>query len=268
VEAPLAGTFERAAWDYVTTRSLEAKLVAPPARGRFEEPPRVRRLTAPGRPPELRVVEKAKRTRSAAGPRQRAQIVHTFLHHELQAAELLAWAVLAFADAPAVFRRGLLGVCRDEVRHMGLYRGYLRDLGYDYGAFPVRDWFWQRVPACRSPAAFVATLGVGFEGANLDHTRRFAAMFRAAGDTRGAELIEQVGEEEVAHVRFAARWLARFTGAKDFDTWTAQLPPPLSPLVMRHRPLDDHARRRAGLGAAFLERLARWEPLPPGGPAK
>lgn len=67
-----------------------------------------------------------------------------------------------------------------------------------------------------TPAQFVVVLGVGFEGANLDHTLRFAERFRAIGDEAGARLQERVGEEEIPHVRFALRWLARWTKADDF----------------------------------------------------
>ena len=74
------------------------------------------------------------------------------------------------------------------------------------GRFTVRDWFWERIPACATPASFVATMGLGFESANLEHTASFAARFREAGDEEGARVQELVGREEIAHVRFGARW--------------------------------------------------------------
>jgi uncharacterized ferritin-like protein (DUF455 family) len=125
----------------------------------------------------------------------------------------------------------------------------------------VRDWFWERVPSARDPIAFLGMLGIGFEGANLDHTRRFADAFRAAGDEAGARLQEIVGDEEVPHVRFAAHWIEAWTGAPpSFDAWRARIPDPLTPIVMRGRPLDRARRRDAGLSDAFLDELERWEP--------
>ncbi len=184
------------------------------------------------------------------------------MHHELQAAELMCWAVLAFPDTPREFRRGLMAICHDEVRHMAMYRAYLRDLGYDYGDFPVRDWFWERVPRCPDAHSFVATLGIGFEGGNLDHTQRFAARLRAAGDEAGAQLQEKVGLEEIAHVRFALRWYRQWSDDDSFDLWRAALPLPLSPVLMRGRPLDRERRRQAGLGDAFIDALDRWRHEP------
>src|SRR5271156_3368099 len=119
---PPIGTVERWAWDYVLADSLSAKLSPPPVPEAWEpEPGVVRRLDRPGRPPELRVVSKAGKTRGLAAPSGRARALQTFFHHELQAAELMAWAVLAFADAPREFRAGLVRIALDEIRHMHLY---------------------------------------------------------------------------------------------------------------------------------------------------
>ncbi len=261
---PEPGTMERWAWDYIHTLSLETKLGPAPAPERWEENPRERRLTAPGRPPDLRVVAKAPKTRGLATRTGRARVLHTFLHHELQAAELMAWALLAFPDTPREFRTGLQRIALDEVRHMRLYAEQIARLGYRVGDFTVRDWFWERIPACASPASFVATMSLGFESANLEHTHSFAARFREAGDEEGACVQELVGREEIAHARFGARWFAEFSGQLDFDTWRAALPPPLSPMLMRGRPLHRDARIRAGFPERFLDELDAWQPSSPG----
>ena len=136
----------------------------------------------PGRPAELRVVwDKYKAPKSAhalSSPQKRAHLLHTFFHHELQAAELMCWAVLSFPDTPPSFRRGLLSICQDEIRHMKMYSDHIERLGYRIGDFPVRDWFWERTPHASTAVEFVALMGLGFEAANLDHTARFAEMFR------------------------------------------------------------------------------------------
>lgn len=265
VDAPPAGTLERWAWDYVTSTSLAHKFDPGEAPDVIEADAPARRLTSPGRPAELVPAPRGEKTPSAEAlrdSRARARLVHTFLHHELQAAELMAWALLAFPDAPAAYRRGVLGVLRDELRHMAMYRAYLDRAGVTFGAHRVRDWFWQRVPASRSPADFCAVMGVGFEGANLDHTARFAARFRAVGDEEGARMQEVVGDEEVPHVRFSMHWLQRLTGRFDFASWVTHLPPPLSPVLMRGLPLDRAQRHRAGYDDAFLDALERYVFVP------
>ncbi|AKT37922.1 ferritin-like domain-containing protein [Chondromyces crocatus] len=281
-EAPPVGTVERWAWDYVLTTDLEYKQRPPALPGTWEESPPPRRLTRPGRPAALQITARAPKSpgpEALRTPARRAQLIHTFLHHELQAAELMCWALLAFPDTPRAFRRGLLHIAGDELRHMTMYADYLATLGYGFGDFPVRDWFWQRVPSATTPAAFTATLGMGLEGGNLDHAARFAERFRAIGDEVGAALQAKVCAEEIPHVHFAVHWFQRFTqvgsdagsgvgGADealdDFTTWSRHLPYPLTPLVMRGAPLNRADRARAGFSEAFIDALAAWSPPAPG----
>ena len=261
---PEPDTVERWAWDFIVSTSLAVKLAPPPPPVRWEARPGARRVEAPGRPPELCVVNKAPKTRGLSTPKGRARALHTFLHHELQAAELMAWALLAFPDTPREFRAGLVRIALDEVRHMGLYAQQIERLGHRVGSFSVRDWFWERIPACATPVSFVAAMGLGLESANLEHTASFAARFREAGDEDGARAQEIVGREELAHVRFGARWFDEFTGGLDFDTWRQALPEPLSPMLMRGRTLERDARVRAGFSSSFLDWLDAWQPVSPG----
>jgi len=236
----------------------------------WAEAPVVERLEGPGRPVELGLPARRKRKSSVHSLRDaeaRARLLHSFWHHELQAAELMCWALLAFADAEPEFRRGLLGVCRDEMRHMGLYQGHIEALGYRIGAFGVRDWFWQRVPSCPSKLSFVALMGMGFEAANLEYASNFAKMFEQVGDDVGAELQRRIATEELSHVAFATHWFKRWTGGCDFQTWCEQLPPPLSPWVLRGQQLDLAARTKAGMSEEFLTALAAFEPELKGRPA-
>jgi uncharacterized ferritin-like protein (DUF455 family) len=191
-------------------------------------------------------------------------LLHKFWHHELQAAELMCWALLRFADAEPEFRAGLVKLCQDEIRHMRLYQQHIEALGFQIGAFPVRDWFWERVPTCANKVQFVALLGMGLEAANLEHAPRFATWFERVGDIEGARVQEQVGREEVAHVRFATRWFRRWTGREDFESWSAALPKPLTPLLMRGKPLNRDARRKAEMSEAFIDDLNAWRPEPHG----
>lgn len=261
MSAPEEGTIERWCWDYVSSTSLDHKLAPPEPPAVFEAAPVARWIEAPGRPPELVQQQgKVKTPRPGAlkNPAKRAQVLHAFLHHELQAAELSCWAILAFPGTPRSFRRGLLKIARDELRHMALYRRHLVELGHPPGSFPINDWFWSRVPLTRTPAQFVATLGIGFEGGNLDHALRFSQRFRDAGDDRAAEIQELIGREEIPHVAFALSWFERFSGSASFDPWREQLPRPLTPLMMCGDPLNREWRTEAGFSPDFLDELSRW----------
>ncbi len=252
---------------YVLSGELRDKITpcAPPAR--FREGAKPKRLTEPGRPAEFRAARRGERTpklEALKEPYYRARALHAFFHHELQAAELMCWALLAFADAELEFRKGLLGICLDEIRHMNLYREHIEALGCKIGDFGVREWFWKRVPTCPSKLAFVSVMGMGLEAANLEYAADFAARFRAVGDEVGAQIQERIAKEEVAHVGFATRWFARWTGGCDFGTWAAELPPPLSPWVMHGTPIAEAARQRAGMSAEFIAALTAYVPEPKG----
>jgi uncharacterized ferritin-like protein (DUF455 family) len=264
---PPEGTVERWAFDFVTSTSLAHKLAPPPPPDAWAPGLPPLRLEAPGRPPELvprEVRRKTPKPPALKDPAKRAEVLHTFLHHELQAAELFAWALLAFPETPGAFRRGLLRLCQDELRHLGLYAAHLVTLGHPFGTFPVNDWFWRRVPGPDvTPAHFVARMGIGFEGGNLDHGARFTEAFAAAGDAHAAELQALITREEEAHAAFALRWFREFTGGLDFDAWRAMLPAPLSPMMTRGNEVNLEARRRAGYPGAFLEALAAWGPDAP-----
>ncbi|HTM46104.1 MAG TPA: DUF455 family protein [Polyangiaceae bacterium] len=264
---PPAGTVEAWAYDYVTSADLGHKLAPPPPPKIWQQNPPELRLLSPGRPRELQQEARVRPPRSLQSPRARAKLLHTFFHHELQAAELMCWALLAFADTDLAFRRGLLKICLDEVRHMRMYQQHIEKLGFQIGTFPTRDWFWKRVPSCTQPLQFVAMMGMGLEAANLEHAQDFAQRFKAAGDGEGAQVQLRVGKEEIPHVKFAVSWFRRFAARSGkrvtFKDWCSALPEPLTPLMMRGLPLNRDARSQAGMSEEFLVELERWAEATP-----
>lgn len=262
--APFAEhTLERWAYEYVRAPLAEKRTLGPTPE--LTDPnARSRRDVRPTRGAPLTVVTRADKLathpEALASAKKRAAVLHAFAHHELQAAELFCWAILAFVDAPAPFRRGLAKIARDEARHFDLYLSRVEALGSQWGDFAVRDWFWQRLPECERPAQFVATMGLGFEGANLDHGQRFESLFRSAGDAESAALVRLVSDEERSHVAFARHWFERFTGGCDADAWRAHLVAPLSPLVMRGPTIDRAARLDASMPEALIDAIEQYRP--------
>jgi len=264
---PVFADVEAWAEHYVRTDDLSFKLMPAPVPACFREQATPMRLQQPGRPALFRAARRGERTpklEALKEPYYRARALHAFFHHELQAAELMCWALLAFADAELEFRKGLIGICLDEIRHMALYREHIENLGCKIGDFGVREWFWKRVPSCPSKLSFVSVMGMGLEAANLEYAADFAARFRAVGDEQGARIQERIAKEEIAHVSFATRWFARWTGGCDFETWAAELPPPLSPWVMHGHPIAEGVRQRAGMSAEFIQALTAYIPEPKG----
>ncbi len=129
-----SNTVERWALDLIECTSLQRKLAPPVTPSQWTSPsPAAIRIKHPGRPEEFDLIGKTRRSikkHQLVSPRWRAHLLHTFLHHELQAAELMAWAILAFPDTPEAFRQGLLKICkrysacnnsRGEIVYNGIY---------------------------------------------------------------------------------------------------------------------------------------------------
>ncbi len=245
----------------VETHSLDVKLASPAGELADDAPGPAYRAPAPGRPPELRIRGarefRVPRIGGYGDPEQRARILHALANHELQAAELFAWALLAFPDTPADFRRGLLHILADEQRHTRMYIARVEAAGARFGDFPVSGYFWSKTPAIRSPLDFICAMSLTFENANLDHTVDYAAAAREAGDDKTAAVIERIHRDEVEHVRFGWRWLQVFKG-EDRSAWRAyrdHLTWPLRPAKARGRTLHRGGREAAGLDEDFIRRL-------------
>jgi uncharacterized ferritin-like protein (DUF455 family) len=243
------------------SESLEVKLRPPtgPLTDEFPGPPV--RWPAPVRPAHLRIAParevKIPSIEGMADPRQRPRILHALANHELQAAELFAWALLAFADAAADFRRGLAEILRDEQRHTRMYIARLEACGGSFGDYPVSGYFWNKVDRLTSPLRFVCAMSLTFENANLDHTVDYAAAARRAGDRKTAAVIERVHRDEIEHVRFGWRWL-RLLKSDEQSMWEAfrtHLAWPLRPAKAKGRRFYRRGREAADLDADFIRRL-------------
>jgi uncharacterized ferritin-like protein (DUF455 family) len=243
----------------VTTGDLAVKLAPAPAELTDESPGPPERIERPGRPPELEFQRRIE-VPSIAGmpdPAQRPRILHALANHELQAAELFAWALLAFPDAPQDFRRGLLRILDDEQRHTRMYIARVEDAGARFGDFPVNGYFWSKIESITSPLRFLCAMSLTFENANLDHTLDYAEAARQAGDAKTAAVIERVHRDEIDHVRFGWTWLQAFKrdDQSAWDAFQANLTWPLRPAKARGRTFHREGREAAGLDAEFIARL-------------
>ncbi|HUS68546.1 MAG TPA: DUF455 family protein [Kofleriaceae bacterium] len=254
----------------VESDRLDDKLAPWPTRPVDRDRGEPRWIAAPGRPPELRMVPaREARVPPVEGmrdPAQRARILHALANHELQAVELFAWALLAFPGAPALFRRGLVAILRDEQRHCGLYIERLAALGRRMGDFPVTGHFWKQLGQMTGPRAFVCVMGLTFENANLDFAQDYARAARAAGDEATAGVLEVVHRDEIRHVRFAWRWLERWRREESaWDAYRGEVKAPLGPARARGKVLCVESRRAAGLDEDFIAQLAASDATRPSG---
>lgn len=244
---------------------LESKYFEPDValhRLRDDLPGMARSWSEPGRPPELRIAPRKERKklpspRALDDPEMRVRVLHTFANHELMAIELMAWALLAYPDAPRSFRLGLLNIIADEQRHLQTYADRISELGSELGAEPINDHFWRCAPSLTNPLQWVSAMNLTFEQANLDHAPVFEDHFRAVDDLRSADIMQMIERDEVTHVAFGARFLKANTpeGRSAFEVWVENLTFHNEPDRARGEPFNEVARLDAGLPVDFVEMM-------------
>lgn len=194
----------------------------------------------------------------------RRDCLSRFAHHELQAVEYFAWALLRWPEAPPELRRALLSALTDEQRHCRLYLDRLEALGGRFETGDHSDYFWQQASAIAEAEsglrAFLSAMGLTLEQANLDFTLTYRDAFRQAGDDESAAICQVVHDDEVAHVALAVRWLRRLSegeDAKDADLrdYLETVPFPLGPARAKGRRFEAAPRRRAGLSEALIDHV-------------
>ncbi len=247
----------------VSSDKLKEKLSPPPSGMTDDDPGPAIRIESPGRPADLKIVSaRDGRVPSIGGlhdPKQRQRIIHSFANHELQAAELFAWVLLAFPEAPREFRQGILTILDDEQRHTRMYIARLSEWDLQLGAYPVTGYFWNKVGMITSPLGFVCAMSLTFENANLDHTLEYADAAERVGDQMTARLLRQVHVDEIEHVRFGWTWLNRFK-EEDASAWEAycdNVTWPLRPALARGTTFNPESRVAAGLDGETIQGLEK-----------
>lgn len=190
----------------------------------------------------------------------RIRCLHTFANHELMALEMMAWALLAFPDAPRPFRIGLLRVLEDEQRHFELYSQQIEEMGTKFGDLPLNDHFFRLAPMISSPLKWVCAMHLTLEQANLDHAPFYRDIFQGVGDEGAAALMHQIFEDEIMHVQFGAHWLKRYKPQEQscFDAFVENLAH--NNPVHRARSsqfFNADGRRAAGLDEDFIESIEK-----------
>jgi len=190
---------------------------------------------------------------------KRAVCLHRFAGHELLAVEIMAYALLAFPDAPKSFRKGVAHTLKEEQGHVRLYRERMKAFGLSFGDLPLYRNFWAYVPFLTSPLKYVSVMSLTFEMANLDFAPLYGSSFAAYGDEESAALMRKILDDEIAHVSFGCRWLQRWKEEKEseWQTWCKNLPPRMLPSRAKGTHFFSQNREKAGIPQDWIEELRR-----------
>lgn len=214
----------------------------------------------PGRPdkPALIPAQQMPR-RNPRDAKGHAALLHSIAHIEFNAINLALDVVWRFPSLPEDFYRDWIRVAAEEAEHFTLLRTHLRDKGSEYGDFPAHNGLWDM--AEKTSADLLARMALvprTLEARGLDVNPSIRAKLAAAGDLRGAEILDRILADEIGHVAIGNRWYhwacARAGRAPiaTYDALAAQYGAPrIKP------PFNREARLKAGFSAeemAWLER--------------
>lgn len=184
----------------------------------------------------------------------RIMCLHRFAGHELLAVEIMAYALLAFPNAPKTFRKGLIHTLLEEQEHVRLYQHALSHYNVKLGDMPLYKHFWRLTPFMTDESKYVSIVSLTLEMANLDFAPFYGSQFEKAGDTDSSDLMKRIYADEIKHVAFGYGWLKKF---KDHDLlphqqWLKNLPELVEPRRAKGPIFNTEGRKKAGLNDEFI----------------
>jgi uncharacterized ferritin-like protein (DUF455 family) len=190
---------------------------------------------------------------------KRAVCLHRFAGHELLAVEIMAYAILAFPEAPRHFRRGLANTLIEEQEHVRLYIKRLEAMSTPFGSMPLYKHFWSYVPFLSDPIKYVSVMSLTFEMANLDFAPLYRQAFALHGDAASAELMDRIVTDEISHVSFGYHWLEKMKKSEQssWQAWRCNVPENLPLKRARGAQLQEELRLKAKIPTSWVEEFKK-----------
>ncbi|NQV54758.1 MAG: ferritin-like domain-containing protein [Rhodospirillales bacterium] len=210
--------------------------------------------------PELRPPRDMPR-RGFNSDRGRISFIHAIAHIELNAIDL-AWDIIArFSDPalPKAFYDDWVGVAEDEARHFSMLANCLTGRASCYGDLPAHDGLWEAASDTADDLlARLAIVPLVLEARGLDATPAAIQRLKSAGDEEAANILAQIGEEEIPHVAAGVRWfeyLCEQRGLEPKSTYQELVKARFKGQIKAPFAVD--ARQAAGFDAEYYEPLSQ-----------
>jgi uncharacterized ferritin-like protein (DUF455 family) len=201
------------------------------------------------------------------GIEHRRQRLHREYNQEIQAIEVAAICIADFPDAPWELRLEFARQCWDEARHAALLLRRLQANGGFKGQYPIANLNWSLVGMIDSLVGRLAIQHRTFEAGSLDIEAIAIPMFREAGDSDTADVMEAIEADEIHHVRFGNEWVKRITDADPRSVlqiasavaWLKQVVGATGGEPLHEIPTERGARELAGFSDAEIGEVERME---------
>ncbi len=196
-------------------------------------------------------------------PEKRAMALHFFANHELLAIEMMASFLLKFPtknENDKKLKRGILSALSDEQKHLTLYLQRMKELGVDFGDYPLNDFFWKQMIKIKRPEEFLAVMALTLESANLDFSAFYKNIFMEVEDFKSSEIMDVIFEDEISHVKLGIHWLNKARGERElFEYYQLNLPQNISPSRAIGIGYLRVNREKAGFDSNFIAKLENYK---------
>lgn len=196
-------------------------------------------------------------------PEKKALALHSFANHELLAIEMMAAAILLFphkTEEDIKIKKGIFSALKDEQKHFKLYVNRLNELGFEFGDFPLNDFFWSKMPSIKNIGQYFSVMALTFEAANLDFAQYYRNLFTSFDDHKTAKILDVVLEDEISHVALGSFWLKKWREDKTlWQYYLETLPWPLTPARSKGIGFDPFLHNKAVNDDDFITHLQNFE---------
>ena len=222
----------------------------------------------PARPdkPELRMPRDMPKRKKAGTDKNKIALLHALSHIELNAIDL-AWDILArFSyffrtddfSLPIDFYTDWLKVADDEAKHFLMLSDRLADFNAKYGDLPAHDGLWESATkTAKDFAARLAIVPMVLEARGLDVTPHMIALMTAQGDTKTANMLQIIHDDEITHVAAGTVWFKKWCAHhdKEEETYFQELVRTYFNANLK-KPFNHPSREKAGMIPDWYEPLA------------
>jgi hypothetical protein len=216
----------------------------------------------PQREPQMRFSEVKRKFPSGNGLRdseKKAYALSCFANHELLAVEIMAFVLLTLphqTDDEKKLKLGIYHSLIDEQNHFQMYRKRMNELGFEFGDFPLTDFFWKFSKDIKEHGHYLAIMPLTFEAANLDFSAHYAKVFEDLGDMETSKILREVYEDELSHVKLGVNYLNRWRQNRTlWDYYHSLLPWPLTPARSKGIDFQTAHRVKSNFPDEFIREL-------------
>lgn len=211
-----------------------------------------------GRDVEVREISELPAKSGLGSGNGQARMLHDLASIELQAMEMSFRTLVDFPDAPKQFRDQLADIVLDEARHLRLCLDQIRNLGCEWGDWPVHTGLWRCLSNEDSLLDRLFIVHRFLEGSGLDAGDKILRRLKQVGYKGTVHVVKVIAEEEVGHVQFGSRWykevckIQKRDASLDFLSRSESL---FRRLPRRLEPMNQELRKSAGFSAEELSIL-------------